>query len=462
MAEQVRKIFSFGIRKRDVNMTEGSIVRHLLLFALPLLLGNIFQQLYNMVDTWVVGNFVGSSAFSAVGSVGPITNTLIGFFTGLSSGAGAVISQYYGARREKEVGVAVHTSVMMTVFLGLLMTGIGIASIPLLLRMMQMPDDVWNDAYTYLLIYIAGLISLMLYNIGSGILRAVGDSTRPFLFLVASALINTALDLLFVVRFGMGVEGVAYATVIAETISAVLVLWSLFRSPTCVKLHWKQLKIDRATLGQIVRVGFPAGIQLAITAFSNVFVQSYINHFGKDFMGGWTAYAKIDQLILLPMQSLAVASTTFVGQNLGYGDVDRAKRGVNIAVLLSFASTLVLMIPVLIFAPQFVAFFNDDSAVIEHGAYLLHWITPFYVLCCVNQVYAGALRGSGNGRAPMFIMLFSFVLFRQVYLFVTSNVLVDEILPIAMGYPAGWVLCSIIMLIYFRKADLTKNRVVKS
>lgn len=445
--------------KRDVDMTEGSIIRHLIVFALPLLIGNIFQQLYNTVDTWVVGNYVSNEAFSAVGSVGPIINTLIGFFTGLSSGAGAVISQYYGAKKYDKVNEAVHTSVVMTLILSVIFTVVGILITPAMLGFMKTPAEVMPESRAYLTIYFAGIAGLMIYNIGAGILRAVGDSTRPFLFLVVSAVINTVLDLVFVLGFHMGVDGVAYATVIAQGVSALLVIITLMRTDTCVKLRVKDLRLNFETLGKIVGIGFPAAIQLAITAFSNVFVQSYINHFGPDCMSGWTAYSKIDQLALLPMQSLALAATTFVGQNVGKNDEKRAKKGATSAVFMAIIITVVLMIPIMIFAPYLVAFLNNKPEVIEYGTTILRLQSPFYVLCCVNQIYAGVLRGSGKSRVPMITMLFSFVVFRQCYLYIMANYISNEIIPIALAYPAGWLMASILVTIYYKKTSLTKNRV---
>ena len=451
--------FSFRQRK-DVDMTEGNITRHIISFALPLLIGNVFQQLYNTVDTWVVGNYVSNEAFSAVGSVGPIINMLIGFFMGLSSGAGVVISQYYGAKRHQEVHDTVHTAMLMTVIMGIAFTGIGLGMTPYMLRLMNTPENVMPESIAYLTIYFSGILGLMVYNIGAGILRAVGDSQRPFYFLVVCAVLNTTLDLLFVLVFHMGVEGVALATVLSQGVSAVLVVITLMRTETCIKLRLRALKIHSAMLGKIFRVGIPAAIQMAITAFSNIFVQSYINYFGDNCMSGWTAYAKIDQLLFLPMQSIALASTTFVGQNLGCNQVERAKKGVSQALLIAMASTLVLMIPVIAFASPLVAFFNSKKEVVEIGTMLLHWLTPFYVLCCFNQIYSGALRGAGNSRAPMIIMLSSFVAFRQVYLFVMSRVW-NEIIPIAMSYPAGWLLCSTLTAIYYHSVQLGKNRLVE-
>ena len=447
-------------KRRDVDMTEGNTLRHIVNFAIPLLFGNLFQQLYNMVDTWVVGNYGQGEAFSAVGTVGPIINTLIGFFVGFSSGAGVVISQYYGAKDEEKVSKAVHTSILMTVILGVFFTIVGIFMVPFMLDLMNTPDKVKPQATEYLTVYFAGIVGLMIYNIGSGILRAVGDSKRPFYFLVVSAVINTVLDLVFVLCFNMDVLGVALATIIAQAVSAILVLITLFRSKNCVKLSFKELKISAAMLGKIVKIGLPAALQMMITSFSNVFVQSYINFFEEDFMSGWTAYSKIDQLLLLPMQSIALASTTFVGQNLGKDQVKRARGGVRTAVILSIVITAVLMIPVMIFAPYLVAFFNPKEIVIEHGAMLLRLISPFYVLCCINQILAGALRGSGNTRAPMVILLFSFVFFRQAYLYIVANYISNTQTWIAMAYPAGWLLASATLLIYYHFCDFSSKVII--
>ena len=447
-------------RRKDVDMTSGNIVRHIFSFALPLLVGNIFQQLYNMVDTWVVGNFVSNEAFSAVGTVGPIINMLIGFFMGLSAGAGVVISQYYGAKREEDVSRAVHTSVVMTLIIGAVFTFVGIGMTPFMLRLMKTPPEVLPESTAYLTIYFSGLMGLMLYNIGSGILRAVGDSQRPFYFLVVCAILNTVLDLLFVLVFHMGVEGVALATILSQGVSAILVMITLLRTGGCIRLSVRKLRLHFDMLSKIVRVGIPAALQMAVTAFSNIFVQSYINYFGADCMSGWTAYAKVDQLLFLPMQSISLASTTFVGQNLGRNQPERARQGVSVALKMALCATVIMMIPLLIFAAPIVSFFNDKPQVIEYGAMLLRWMSPFYVLCCFNQIYSGALRGAGNTKAPTIIMLSSFVLFRQIYLYVMSGIC-NEIIPIAMSYPAGWLLCSSLTALYYHKVKLGKTRLVE-
>ena len=444
----------------DVDMTSGNTTRHLISFALPLLAGNLFQQLYNMVDTWVVGNFVSNEAFSAVGTVTPIINTLIGFFLGLSSGAGVVISQYYGAHRFDKVHDAVHTSLVLTLLMSVVFTFAGIAMTPTMLGLMKTPAEVAPDQTAYLTIYFAGITGLLFYNMGSGILRAVGDSQRPFYFLVVSAVLNTGLDLLFVLKFGMGVEGVAYATIIAQFVSAVLTIWVLMRYDGCIRVVLRDLKMHRDMLRSIISVGIPAALQMAVTAFSNVFVQGYINHFGADCMSGWTAYTKLDQLMILPVQSLSMASTTFVGQNLGVGDVPRAKGGVRRALGLSVAVTAVLLIPVLVFAPQLTAFFNSKAEVVTYGTLLLRLLSPFYLLFCFNQIYSGALRGAGNSRVPMVIMLGSFVVFRQIYLYVVANFVANEIVPIAMSYPAGWFVCSVATLIYYTHCKFDSHRIV--
>ena len=446
-------------------MTQGNVIGHIIRFAFPLLLGNLFQQLYNTVDTWVVGNYVSNEAFSAVGAVAPIVNMLIGAFTGLASGAGVVISQYYGAGRKDKVKDSVHTAITMTLILTVFFTAIGLFLSPYMVGFTKLHESSVANANTYLSIYFSGMVGLMLYNMGAGILRAIGDSQRPFYYLVVCAVLNTVLDLVFVIVFHMGVEGVALATVLSQAVSAILVMITLLRTDSCVKVRIRKLKIEWSILKKMLFVGIPAALQMAVTAFSNIFVQSYINFFDKglpsaDYMAGWTAYLKIDQLLFLPMQSISLATTTFVGQNLGKNQVQRARKGVTQAVIISMAATAVMMVPVLIFAPSIVGFLNSKPEVIANGTMFLRVLTPFYLLCCFNQVYAGALRGAGNSRACMFIMLGSFVLFRQAYLFCMARIC-NEIIPIAMSYPAGWLLCSLLTAIYYHKATLGKTRLIE-
>ena len=439
--------------KTEVDMTRGGIVALLLNFAAPLLLGNIFQQLYNTVDTWVVGNYVGKNAFSAVGTLSPIINTIIGFFIGFSNGACVIISRHFGAGDKEKVQRSVHTFVAVTLILCVVFTILGIALTPLMLDLIKSPAEVRSEQYTYLSIYFAGVTGLLLYNMGSAILRAVGNSVYPFLFLVVSALLNTAMDLVFVIAFDMGTAGVAYATIAAQLVSAILVMAMLFKTDSSVRVRLKSLRIDRKILGGILGIGLPAALQLSVTAFSNIFVQSYINFFGADCMGGWTAYSKIDQLLFLPMNSLSLATQTFVGQNLGRKLTDRTRRGVRTSLFMSMLCTAVLIIPVVAFAPSLVRFFIDESeaGVIHYGTLFLRMISPFYVMCCLNQIYGGALRGAGEAKVSMVIMLGSFVLFRQIYLFVVSNYVSNTVVAISLGYPFGWLLCSILMLVFYKR-----------
>lgn len=452
----------FGIKRQNsisrhsMDMTQGSISRQLISFAFPLLIGNLFQQLYNTVDTWVVGNFVSDNAFAAVGSMGPIVNMFIGFFLGFSAGAGALISQNFGAKNEDAIEKLVHTAIVMTFIIGLIFTVSGHLLTPILLDFAKIPEAVRPEAKSYLSIYFSGIMGLVFYNMGAAILRAVGDSKRPFYFLVICAVTNTLLDLLFVLVFGMKVEGVALATVISQGISAILIIVALLRSDSCIRLQWKKLRINRHLLGRIVTLGVPSALQVSITSFSNIFVQSYINYFGPNCMSGYTAYSKIDMLLFLPAQSVSLATTTFVGQNLGCGQVKRARKGVTNSLLIAIGVTGILMIPVLIFSGDVVRFFTSQEESIRYGTLFLRYITPFYLLTCFTQVYSSALRGAGNSRAPMVIMISSYVLFRQIYLAIMASVW-NEVIPITMGYPAGWILCCTIFMIYYYRTPLERH-----
>ena len=436
------------LKRRDTDMTEGSIVRHLALFAVPLLIGNLFQQFYSTVDSVIVGNFVGKQALAAVGCTASIVNSLIGFFIGLSAGAGVVISQYYGAHDDDKLHRTVETALGMTLILCAALTALGVTLTPLMLRMMQTPEDVFDAAALYLRIYFWGVTGQLLYNIGAGILRAVGDSTRPLYFLIFSTLSNTVLDLIFVKVFGMGIAGAAYATILAQALSALLVMSVLVRSDKAFHVELRLPRIEGMLLRRICAIGVPTALQMVITSVSNIFVQSYVNRFGSSAMAGWAAYVKIDGVAFLPVISLAIAITTFVGQNLGAGKMDRVKSAAPRCLGLSSIIMLVLLLPLMLFAPQLVGLFNREPEVLEYGTLFIRLISPFYLMTSINQVYSGAMRGVGNSRAPMLIMLFSFVLFRQIYLYTVFR-LGGGIIPIGLGYPAGWVVCSLITLIYY-------------
>lgn len=444
------------LQNKAIDMTQGGIVRNLALFSLPLLAGNLFQQLYNMVDTWVIGQTGVPAAYAAVGSIGPIINILIGFFLGLATGAGVIISQYFGAKDDENLHRSVRTALTLTLLLSVFVTLAGVFGAPLMLRLMLGGEEseVFEHAKTYLTIYFAGVAGLMVYNMGSGILRAVGDSRRPFLFLVIAALVNTALDLVFVFGFQMGVAGVALATVIAQFVSAGLTLLVLLRAQTAIRIGWRDLRLDREVLGRIARVGLPSALQMSVTSFSNVFVQGYIAGVNGDqtlALAAWTSYSKIEQIIFLPIQSVGVAATTFVGQNIGVRDFDRARRGTRTAYLMATCSAALLIGLVEWQAPQLVRLFLSEPSVVDASTRLVRTLVPFYFCSCVNQVYNGALKGAGNARAPMLIMIGSFVVFRQIYLFVVSRFIANELLYMGLSYPAGWLLCATVTLIYYHR-----------
>jgi len=452
----------FGGKRREVDMTEGNIFRHLIAFAFPLLLGNLFQQFYNMVDAWVVGNYVSNEAFAAVGSVTSIINLLIGFFSGFANGSGVVISQYFGARREDKVQDAVHTFICLTLTLSVVFTVVGVTLTPTLLRFMKIDPAVMPEAITYLTIYFSGISGLLIYNTGAGILRAVGDSRRPFFFLMTSALTNITLDLVFVLVFDMGVAGVAYATIIAQAFSAVLVITTLLRTTSCIRLHLTSLRFHWDVLRKIIHIGFPAALQMSITSFSNIFVMSYINQFGADVTSGWACYTKIDhQVILAPIQSLSMANSTFVSQNLGNRNVERAKEGVRKSVIMTASITIFIATVIFFASPLLVSFFNSKPEVIEYGTWFLKAFSPCFFLVAINNILTSTLRGAGKSRVPMVIMLLSFVLFRQSYMYVVSNFIANDFRLLAMGFPAGWLVACLITFGYYKKVGIEKGTIVE-
>lgn len=447
-------------KSKSVNMTNGSIVKLMLNFSLPIFAGNLFQQLYNMVDTWTVGNFVSNEAFSAVGTVAPICNMLIGAFMGFATGAAVLISQYFGAGDEEKVHKAVHTAAVTSAILSVAVTLLGLLLTPWLLGFMNLQPEVFAEAKEYLTIYFAGSAGLLLYNMGSAILRAVGDSQRPFYYLVVCSVLNIVLDLLFVIRFRMGVAGVAYATIISQAVSAFLTVRTLFRSENCLRLSMKDMHIHTNILKIMVRLGIPNALQMAIVAFSNIFVQGYINYFGTDVTSGWTAYLKLDAIIMLPMLAVAQATMTFVGQNLGVGDVKRAKKGVRTGLALGIGITLGLAAILTNFAPQMVAFFNDKPEVVDYGSKFMRIMMWLAIFSSVNQTLSSALRGAGNSLTPMIIMVVSFSLCRQIYLYVMANYISNTVIPIALGYPFGWIICSTLLIVYYLKVGIGRNRLV--
>ena len=429
-------------------MTAGSIPGLLIGFALPLLIGNVFQQLYNTVDSIVVGNFVGKQALAAVGCTGPVINAFVSVFIGLSTGSTVVIAQHYGAKDPEKLSRAVHTTLLLTLATCVVLTLSGVLAAPALLRLMQTPEDVMEQATEYLRIFFWGITGVHLYNSCAAILRAVGDSTRPLYFLIFSTMTNTVLDILFTGVLGMGIAGAAWATVIAQALSALLVLRLLLRTDAPYRVEPAMLRLDLPTLKKICLIGVPSALQMGITSLSNVFVQSYVNRFDSTVLAGWTAYNKIDSFAMLPMMSLSTAITTFVGQNLGAGELRRARSVPRCGLTIGLAIMTLILTPLMIFAPQLTRLFNGDAEVVRYGSWFIRVISPFYLAFAVNQVYLGALRGAGNTRASMLICLFSFVLFRQIYLFVVYRLGLG--LPgVALGYPAGWVMCTLLLLLYY-------------
>lgn len=444
------------LASKSMDMTTGSIWKLLLSFSVPLLIGNLFQQLYNTVDSLVVGNFVGTEALAAVGSTTCIINTMVMFFTGTSIGATVVISRHYGAHDDRKLHLAVETTMMVTFIASILFTGIGVLFTPFMLRFMSTPEDVLPSASEYLRIYFSGISGLLIYNMGSAVLRAVGDTRRPLLFLCFSSILNTVLDLIFVIVFDLGIAGVAYATILSQFISAALVLVVLTLDGGSYHLIWQDLRIDRPTFRQILSIGLPAGFQQSLTSFSNVYVQSYVNYFGSACMAGWSCYTKIDQFIFLPLQSMNQAATTFVSQNIGAQDIKRAKRGSMTAFYMSTAITIAISAILWFTAGQFVSLFNQDPSVISYGVLFIHTNSTLTFTCCATQIFSGSLRGAGDSKTPMLVMLFSYVLFRQIYLYVITQ-FINTPAVVGFGYPLGWIVCSLLTSYFYFRGSWEKR-----
>ena len=429
-------------------MTRGPILQLLIAFALPLMLGNVFQMLYNTVDSVIVGNFVSKQALAAIGSTTVIVNMLVFFFNGFSIGAAVVIGQYFGARNMEKLHDAVETTMAATLVLSAVFTVVGVLMVKPMLHLMHTPEDVFREATLYLRIYIGGISGLLIYNMGSGILRAVGDSTRPLCFLVFTSVLNIVLDLFFVLVLKTGIAGAAIATILSQFVSAAMILVLLTRTRDIYRLDWRELHLNFPILRRIFAVGMPAAIQSVITAFSNIFVQGYINVFGSDVMAGWSSYNKLDQFIMLPMQSMAMSATTFVSQNWGAGNNRRSDRGAVTAIGLSLGITGAIAVLLVTFAPAAVRLFSPDPAVIQYGVLFIRANTFFLLFACVDHVLAGALRGRGDSRGPMIIMLSTFVVLRQIYLYWVTRCVANTPLLVGLGYPVGWISCCIVEVAY--------------
>ena len=379
----------------STDLINGKIWKAILWFSIPMLVGNLFQQLYNTVDSYVVGNFVSSGALAAVGQSTPIINTLVGFFTGLATGAGVVIAQYFGGNRLNKMKKAIHTSIALTLILCVLFTILGIGLSKQILILIGSPDSVMAPASLYLRIYFGGISFVCIYNMGSGILRAVGDSKTPLYYLIVASIINIILDFVFVLYFHMGVAGAGWATFIAQGISALLVMIKLVFSKEIYKVEFKDISIDMPILKKIIEIGIPTALQQSIVSFSNVIVQSYINSFGANAVAGYTSYVKIDGFLQLPIQSFAMAITTFTGQNIGAHAIDRVKKGLRTTMAMTFGVTTIGVLIIYIFGEQLVGIFSSDPEVIKYGYLMARIFAAGYLTLPVIQIISGALRGVG-------------------------------------------------------------------
>lgn len=442
-------------KKHTLDMTKGTIWKLLVVFALPMLLGNLFQELYNTVDSIVIGNFVGKEALAAIGATTAICNTIIRFFNGISVGAGVVISRAFGAQNDEKLHWAVETILAVSLVMGLLVTLVALPLTPWMLRAISTPEDVVGPASTYLQIYIIGIVFLFFYNMGSFILRAVGDTRRPLIFLIITSIVNIVLDIVFVVVFHMGIGGTAWATVIAEMVSALMVYHCLITTKDSYRFRWRDICIDPSILKDIVLIGLPTGIQQGLTSFSNAFVQSYINGFDSSVMAGWSCHLKIDQFMLLPVQSIGQAMTTFVSQNLGAKKLERAKEGTRIALWMGTSFTVILGLLIYFMAGNIIGLFNRDASVLYYGTVFVTMMVPFRFFSAWNQIYAGSLRGAGDAKGPVTIMLFSFVFCRQVYLFIITR-FIYNVYSVGLGYPVGWAICALLSRWYYRHSNWEK------
>ncbi len=429
-------------------MTEGNVYKKILFFSIPLLFSNIFQILYNTVDSIVVGRYVGKVALAAVGASGPLINLLVSFFLGLSVGGGVVISRYFGGKKERELSLSVHTVVSFSLISGMVLTVLGVIFSKQILILMKTPFDVLNSAEEYLSIFFMGSIFLCVYNACTGILQSVGDSKRPLYFLGVSFVVNVILDLLFVNVFKMGVSGVAWATFIAQGVSCGLVIYVLMNTEEAYKVKVGMLKINYEILVNIVRIGVPAGLQGVIVSYSNVLVQSYVNLFGSAAIAGFSSALTFDSFVGMPINSFANTVTTFTGQNLGSKRFDRVKKGVRAALIMCNLSVLLLVVFFFIFANDCIKIFSDDPEVIKNGALIIRTLGPFHLVLSIHQILSGTIRASGRSVVPMIISVFCFVAVRQVFLSALMPVY-NSILIVGLGYSVTWTLSALITLVYY-------------
>ena len=444
-----------GILKKfiePVDMTEGSPWQKIVLFAVPMLVGNIAQQLYNTVDSVVVGNYVGDNALAAVGSAGPILNLLIVLFVGISVGAGIMVSQYFGAREREKLSTTIGNCITLTGIATLFVMIVASMVAKPLLELLDTPDSIIEWCQSYLLILFIGSAGLAFYNILSGVLRGLGDSMSALLYLLVSTMVNIVLDLLFVAKMGMGVNGVALATVIAQAISAFLCLIRLTRTEEEYRVELRKIRFDGNMMRQIISNGLPAGVQNSIIALANVVVQSNINVFGMTAVAGCGAYSKIEGFGFLPITCFALSLTTFISQNLGAKEYERARKGARFGIFCSIITAELVGICIYIFIPTLIQAFDSNPAVVRFGTTQARTVTLFYFLLAFSHCLAGIFRGAGKSIVPMVVMLLCWCVIRITYITVAVK-LVPVIRTVFWAYPLTWSLSSIIFLIYFLKAD---------
>ncbi len=447
------------VQTRENGITEGVIWKQLLLFFFPILFGTFFQQFYSTMDTIIVGRYIGKEALAAVGVTAPVINLLVGFFTGLASGAGVVISQYFGAREDAKVSRCVHTAITLSLLTGIAFTILGILSAPWVLRAMNTPADVLDQSVLYIQVYFTGMIPTLLYNMGTGILRSVGDSKRPLYFLIVSSLLNIVLDLLFVVVIPLGVMGAALGTVLSQLLSAILVVLALTNSAGApYSLSPRDLGVDHPLLKDIVRIGLPAGLQSVLYAVSNLIIQATINGFDTDVVAAWTVYSKMDALFWMSVSSMGLAITTFSGQNFGAKKYDRIHKGLAVSLGMTALITGLCVFIFLRFDRPLFLLFNDDPAVVECGLAMIQFLVPTYFLYICIEVFAGALRGTGDSLIPTLLTCFGVCGLRVGWIAV-SNLFWPTLNAIMFSYPLTWGLTSVGYVIYYLRGNWLKRRI---
>ena len=444
--------------KKTLDMTKGSIVKAIILFSLPLILGNLLQQLYNAADSFIVGNFVSKSALGAVGAGGNIIYFMIAFFLGSAAGAGILISRYYGAGDREKLDNALHTTMALSVIMGLIITVAGIFMSPLMLDLLDTPADVREEAVSYLRIFFGGMIFNVIYNMGAGILNAIGDSRRSLVYLATASVTNIILDLLFVAVMGFGIEGAAAATVISQALSAFLVVLYFVRRPGPVHMTLKDMtRFDAGMAGLTLRIGIPMAIQNMVISFSSMFIQSGVNGYGTDAVAGFAAYMKVDGFNIMPIMSFSVAATTFISQNLGAGRKDRVRKGMRTVLLIGTVYSAVMSVIMLLFRERIIGIFSDDPDVIRYGVICIFSLAPYYVLLSLLHTLAGSVRGSGRTMPPMVIILLSLCGFRILWIKLMGPALFEGIWGVLTAYPASFTVGLLLMIIYTLKADWLRD-----